>query len=214
MVGALTRAGFDAEYCATGKEALEVCARKEPDLVIAELRLSGADGLKVFRNIRERSDCYLVMTSRVDSEFDRLRCLEMGADDFVNKPVSVRELRARAAAMFRRPRRMATMTEPREELECGGGLVVKPWRREALLNEEVLPLTPTEFAMLRMLAHDAGVACTRERILESVWGSAFADDRHLVDVHLSNLRRKLEADSLHTWIHTVRGVGYRLDPVA
>lgn len=222
----LGMAGFEVVTASDGMAAMEAAAQFQPDLVTLDLALPRMDGVEVCRQIRERSDCYIMMvTARVD-EVDRLVGLEVGADDYVLKPFSPRELRARVAALFRRPR-MGTSTPPstaRAEqvhapaggtapdiIDGGGGLVVNRPRREVEVLGRVVELTRTEYDVLEFLATRISTVCTREAIVEAVWRSALETDRHLVDVHVANLRSKLRRRSPNHWIHTVRGVGYRFD---
>ena len=220
----LTMAGFDVSTAANGLDAVAIAEALDPDLITLDLTLPGMDGLEVCRRVRERSDCYVIMLTARHEEVDRLIGLEVGADDYMVKPFSPRELRARAAALFRRPRHGTLLvTEPQPAngssarlgvIDGGGGLVISRDRREVTINDHLVPLTRTEFDLLDHLAGRAGSVCTRADMVRAVWETDFTDDQHLVDVHIANLRRKLKQGSNRTWIHTVRGVGYRFDPVA
>jgi DNA-binding response OmpR family regulator len=221
----LTGAGFDVATAANGIDAVAIAEALDPDLITLDLTLPGMDGLEVCRRVRERSDCYVIMLTARHEEVDRLIGLEVGADDYMVKPFSPRELRARAAALFRRPRHgtLLTAEAPGHEaingrghsgvVEGGGGLVINRDRREVTINDHLVPLTRTEFDLLDHLASRAGTVCTRSDMVRAVWETDFTDDQHLVDVHIANLRRKLRQGSTRTWIHTVRGVGYRFDVV-
>lgn len=220
----LQLAGFDVVLATTGQDALAAVARHEPDLVTLDLTLPDVDGLEICRRIRAESDCYIIMISARRDEVDRLTGLEVGADDFLTKPFSLRELQARVAAVFRRPRShtsaatpaLATVNggPPRGDavLDCGSGLEVDPAAREVTIHGESVDLTRTEFDLLAHLASRPGVVVGRDEVLRSVWSTDYVpEDTHNVDVHLANLRRKLRRHSSASWIRTVRGVGLRLD---
>ncbi len=220
----LQLAGFDVVFAASGKEALAAVSLHQPDLVTLDLTLPDVDGLEVCRRIRAGSDCYIIMVSARIDEVDRLTGLEVGADDFLTKPFSVRELQARVAALFRRPRStvaaptsvpptpVTTPARARTVLDCGSGLEVDPASREVRIHGRTVDLTRTEFDLLAHLASRPGVVVGRDDVLRSVWATDFVpEDTHNVDVHLANLRRKLRRHSSATWIRTVRGVGLRLD---
>ena len=219
----LQLAGFDVVVATTGEDALASVALHRPDLVTLDLTLPDVDGLEVCRRIRAESDCYIIMISARRDEVDRLTGLEVGADDFLTKPFSLRELQARVAALFRRPRsrtpaettlaavgRAAARGET--VLDCGSGLEVDPAAREVTIHGESVDLTRTEFDLLAHLASRPGVVVGRDEVLRSVWSTDYVpEDTHNVDVHLANLRRKLRRHSSASWIRTVRGVGLRLD---
>jgi DNA-binding response OmpR family regulator len=226
----LELAGFEVAASATGEGALAAVTRHRPDLVTLDLSLPDVDGLEICRRIRADSDCYIIIVSARRDEVDRLTGLEVGADDFLTKPFSLRELQARVAALFRRPRSrssaavhagapapapaLAAATAPsgRTVLDCGSGLEVDPAAREVTIHGKAVDLTRTEFDLLAHLASRPGVVVGRDEVLRSVWSTEFVpEDTHNVDVHLANLRRKLRRHSTASWIRTVRGVGLRLD---
>ena len=225
LVETLEAAGFRVTAAADGRSAVDAARTDPPDLVTLDLTLPQMDGIEVCRHIREVSDCYIVIVSARTDEIDRLIGLEVGADDYVLKPFSPRELRARVAALFRRPRggvAVLTETEPirlptqggRSEhrvISCGAGLVIHPARREVEVNGNVVDLTRIEYEVLAHLAERISVVCTREEMVKAIWSSDLDHDHHLVDVHVANLRGKLRRHSVTPWIHTVRGIGYRLD---
>ncbi|MCD4535498.1 response regulator transcription factor [Nocardioides sp. cx-169] len=213
----LTSQGFEVRSVATGLDGVEAARTFDPDLVTLDLGLPGIDGIETCRRIRETSDVYIVMITARDEEIDRLIGLETGADDFLSKPFSPRELQARVNALFRRPRRATATPEPSGQALAGpdnevlghGPLRVDVDGRRAFHGEAELPLTRTEFDLLTELMRTPARVWTREALLRSVWGTDWATDTHLVEVHVGNLRRKLgEAASL---VRTVRGVGYRMD---
>lgn len=211
--------GFRVVAVGSGLEGVEAVREHSPDLVTLDLGLPGLDGIEVCRRIREVSDAYVVMITARAEEIDRLLGLETGADDFIAKPFSARELQARVNAMFRRPRTVggAHPTEvpaedPREVL-VHGSLRVDVESRRAFRDGEELVLTRTEFDLLTELMRTPARVWSREALLRTVWGTDWASDTHLVEVHVGNLRRKLGqgADGTARFIRTVRGVGYRME---
>ena len=223
----LDQAGFDVTVAATGAEALALVAEVRPDLVTLDLTLPDIDGVEVCRQIRTSSDCYVIVVSGRAAEVDRLIGLEVGADDYLVKPFSMRELQARVAALFRRPRssdpapqsdaRTASDPAPEPEVTSTEGcrdLTVNREAREVLVSGREIDLTRTEFDLLAHLVGSPGVVVPREELIRAVWASDFVpDSTHVVDVHLANLRRKLrEAAASNQWIRTIRGVGFRFDP--
>jgi DNA-binding response OmpR family regulator len=220
IVVLLEGAGLDVSTAENGADAIDVARRLAPDLVTLDLTLPDMDGTEVCRGIREFSDAYVIMITGRDSEIDRLVGLEVGADDYLAKPFSPRELRARAAALLRRPRAAATV-EPaaagpasRAEVDAGGGLVLDPVDRVALLDGDPLPLTPAELSLLSALAGDPGRMWQRGDLVREVWQGDFIESDFLVDVHVANLRRKLRraGGGGRVWIRTVGGAGYTFEP--
>jgi DNA-binding response OmpR family regulator len=212
--GYLEREGFRVAAAFDGDEALRVARQESPDLIVLDLMLPEVDGLEVCRQVRQFSDAYvLVLTARSD-EIDRVVGLSVGADDYVTKPFSPRELVARVHALLRRPRglRNGHGQRPEEETRLTlGDLVIDRTRHEVLRGGSRVPLTRLEFELLIALAGFPGKVYSREELIERVWGEDFFGDEHVVDVHMSNLRRKLEPDPAEpSVIETVRGVGYRL----
>ena len=212
--------GFAVTAVDSGLAGVEAVREIKPDLVTLDLGLPGIDGIEACRRIREISDAYVVMITARDDEIDRLLGLETGADDFIAKPFSARELKARVNAMFRRPRTENgvpsvpyghAVDDDHEVLEHGG-LRVDVDGRRAFRGSEELELTRTEFDLLTELMRTPARVWTREALLRSVWGTEWASDTHLVEVHVGNLRRKLgEVRGGPRYIRTVRGVGYRME---
>lgn len=199
--GYLAREGWTVLTARDGHEALEVARTERPDVVVLDLMLPGLDGVEVCRRIRTFSDAYVVMLTAKSEEVDKLIGLAVGADDYLTKPFSPRELVARIKAILRRARSV-TPAAP--------GLEVDLARRIARVDGATLNLTRTEFDILAALAREPGVVVDRPTLLASVWGPGYSDD-HLVDVHVANLRRKLGDDPEQPrFVETVRGVGYRL----
>ena len=204
----LEREGFDVDVTPDGESGVELAREHRPDVIVLDLMLPGIDGIEACRRIRTFSDAYVVMLTARTEEIDRLIGLSVGADDYVGKPFSPRELVARIRAMLRRPRSARAGTEPPRQL---GDLVVDPAAREASRGGEPVDLTRTEFDLLEVLSAHPGVVFTRQKLMESVWGQDWFGDDHVVDVHVANLRRKLGDDAQSSrYIRTVRGVGYRM----
>jgi DNA-binding response OmpR family regulator len=200
---------FDCVEAADGNTGLQLARGRAFDLVILDLMLPGIDGLEVARRVRTFSDAYILMLTAKAEEFDRVVGLQVGADDYLTKPFSPRELVARVQAMLRRPRvdRHRAPTGTRQF----GDLTIDPLAREATIDGEPVGLTKLEFDLLDTLSSEPRVAFSRERLLDRIWGSADFRDEHVVAVHVANLRRKLGDDPDDPrYIRTIRGVGYRM----
>ena len=213
VAGYLEREGYRVLTAADGPSALDLARTADPDVVMLDVMLPGLDGVEVCRRLREFSDAYVLMLTARSEEVDKLVGLAVGADDYVTKPFSPRELVARVKAMLRRPRgaprRGDTDAPPALRI---GELVVDEARHEVTLRGDVLAVTPREFALLTVLMSQPGRVFTRAQLLERVWGDAFYDE-HVVDVHVGNLRKKIEDDpGRPRYVETVRGVGYRFGP--
>jgi DNA-binding response OmpR family regulator len=197
----LERDGFRVSTAADGSAGLAAFREQTPDLVLLDVMLPGLDGISVCRAIRETSVVPVVMlTARTDA-VDVVLGLEAGADDYVTKPFEPAVLAARLRAVLRR----ATRTEPAPELRFGS-LEIDPLGMVVRRDGEELSLTPTEYRLLLMLAENAGIVLSRERLLEEVWGYLWAGDTRLVDMHVRRLRGKIGHDA----IETVRGAGYKM----
>ena len=208
--GYLEREGYRVLTAADGTTALALAQETQQDLIVLDLMLPGLDGLEVCRRLRQFSDAYVLMLTARAEEVDKVVGLSVGADDYLTKPFSPRELVARVKAMLRRPRSTAGAEPDPPPPQRVGDLVVDRARHEVLKRGSPVPLTARELALLATLAAHPGRVFTRSQLLERVWGSDFYDD-HVVEVHVGNLRRKLEDDpSRPRWVQTVRGVGYRL----
>jgi DNA-binding response OmpR family regulator len=199
--GYLEREGYAVSTVEDGLAAVEHVRNERPDVVVLDVMLPGLDGFEVLRQIRTFSDAYVLMLTARSDEMDRIVGLSVGADDYLVKPFSPRELVARVKALLRRPR--AAVHAPT------GDLVVDPARRTATVRGSAVTLTATEFDILALLARVPGVVVGRADLLVGVWGPGFVGDDHLVDVHVANLRRKIGEG----FIETVRGVGYKLADV-
>jgi DNA-binding response OmpR family regulator len=211
VAGYLSREGFDVEVTGDGEEALGLARRLDPDVVVLDLGLPGVDGVEVCRRLRTYSDCYIVMlTARVE-EVDKLIGLSVGADDYLTKPFSPRELVARIRAMLRRPRAAAVHGSHDAAPFVVGDLIVDAPAREARLAGESVQLTRTEFDVLAALAARPNVVLSRAALLDAVWGGSRVGHEHLVDVHVLHLRQKLgDTAERQRYIRSVRGVGYRI----
>jgi Response regulators consisting of a CheY-like receiver domain and a winged-helix DNA-binding domain len=199
--GYLVREGWAVLIANDGNQALATARTERPDVVVLDLMLPGLDGVEVCRQLRTFSDAYVVMLTAKSEEVDKLIGLAVGADDYLTKPFSPRELVARIRAILRRARSAAP---------AAPGLEVDVARRIASVDGATLNLTRTEFDILAALAREPGIVVDRPALLASVWGPGYTDD-HLVDVHVANLRRKLGDDPEQPrFVETVRGVGYRL----
>jgi DNA-binding response OmpR family regulator len=211
VAGYLERDGFDVETAVDGPSAVTKARDWSPAIIVLDVGLPAMDGIEVCRTVRTFTDCYIIMlTARVD-EIDKLVGLSVGADDYLTKPFSPRELVARVRAMLRRPR-------PSEQVDVGGAapLVFGSLRidvagREIHRSGEPVDLTRTEFDVLATLAGKSRIVFSRQQLIEEVWGDGWLSDPHLVDVHIGHLRRKIGDDpSSPVFIRTVRGVGYQM----
>lgn len=209
----LAREMFDVTLAHNGADALTMAREVDPDVVVLDLALPGIDGLEVCRRLRTFSDAYVVMLTARDTEVDTIIGLSVGADDYVTKPFSPRELVARIRAMLRRPRVVDAQAGvsggplPREF----GPLSIDVASRQVFVDGEPVVLTRTEFDVLAALSSRPGMVFNRRQLLETVWGDSWVGNEHLVDVHVGHLRRKLGDDpAASRYVITVRGVGYRM----
>lgn len=205
----LEREGYETHVAQDGHSALELFAEVEPDLVLLDLMLPGLDGWGVCRRIRDESDVPIIMLTARSDEVDRVLGLELGADDYVTKPFSPRELILRVKAVLRR-----TGGESLDVLEFPG-LVINGAQRTAWAGGNELSLTRKEFDLLWHLAAHAGRAFDREQLLEQVWGYDYTGDGRTIDVHITRLRDKLEEAQTdgrpRKYLHTIWGIGYKFD---
>jgi DNA-binding response OmpR family regulator len=213
----LRASDLETATAATGEEGLRLARELDPDLITLDVGLPDLEGTEVCRRLRTFTDAYVMMITGHNDELNRLLALDLGADDYLPKPFSPRELTARAAALLRRPRptRAETPDEGRPEavVDAGGGLVLVPARHAALLNGEPVPLTPTEVEVLAALAREPERSWTRRQLVGEVWGGEFMESDYLVDVQVANLRRKLrKSGGRRDWVRTVAGTGYALAP--
>ncbi|ONI90651.1 DNA-binding response regulator [Actinosynnema sp. ALI-1.44] len=205
----LELAGHEVTLAGDGEQALELVARSEPDLIVLDLMLPGIDGLEVCRRIRQRSAVPVVMLTALGEEENRIAGLQLGADDYVTKPFSPRELALRVGSVLRRARAVPTL--PANQVVSDGDLTLEVGARKALLRGTELSLTTREFDLLVFLLTNAGTAFSRVELLAKVWGWDFGD-QSTVTVHVRRLREKIEANPAKpVRLATVWGVGYRYD---
>ena len=213
----LKKEGYTVEAVGDGREALDLARTLKPDLLVLDLMLPGLDGFEVTRILRKEMTTPILMLTARDDEIDRVVGLEVGADDYLTKPFSMRELMARVKAQLRRARLMREElgkqpADKTQETLTFESLVINQTRREITLNEKPLQLKPKEYELLLFLAEHKGQMLSREFILERVWGWDYIGDSRTVDVHIRWLRQKIETDPAKPErIITVRGGGYRFE---
>jgi DNA-binding response OmpR family regulator len=204
----LEQEGFVVTVTSDGLDAVGLARKLQPELLLLDISLPGLDGFEVCRRVREFSDAYVVMVTGRTEEVDRVVGLTVGADDYVTKPFSARELSARIAAMRRRPR-----VKPESATREFDGLSIDVDARTVELDGAALDLTRIEFDILAELTAEPRRVFSRAQLLTSVWGGQWFGDDHMVDVHVGNLRKKLgESGSNPRFVRTVRGVGFKFDP--
>lgn len=204
----LRREGYEVTVTPNGLEALEIFDRDRPDLVVLDVMLPGIDGLEVCRRLRTRSTVPIIMLTARSDELDRILGLEIGADDYLPKPFSFRELLARIRSMIRRVA-LDTQIENQDVIRIGS-LTLDSVARRAQRNQLDLPLSAREFDLIQFLMLQAGRACSRQELLNHVWGEGWSGDPRTLEVHIRWLRMKIEEDPTSpTYIQTVRGYGYR-----
>lgn len=210
----LEKSGFKVLLAHDGKKGLELALNQSPDLILLDLMLPELDGMEVCKELRSsRVNTPIIMLTARDDEFDKVLGLELGADDYMTKPFSPREVIARVKAVLRR-----FLPSPMNEVEKAspiyqfGQLKVFPDRFEAYLGEEQLEFTPKEFELLVYLVENKNRVLTRDQLLSAVWNYDFAGDTRIVDVHISHLRDKIEENSRKpVFIKTIRGLGYKFE---
>jgi DNA-binding response OmpR family regulator len=209
---ALEDEGYTAHAAATAEEGLIMQRRQPADTVLIDLMLPGMDGYECIRQIRRTDDVPIVVVSARDDTHDIVAALEAGADDYVIKPVKVKELAARLRALRRRARIATSPAAPAMSVLTFGDLEVRPEAGEVRLRGEPVAVTRTEFRLLCELADHPGLVLSRQQLLQRVWGHEFGDER-VVDVHVGRLRHKIEKESGNPrHLLTVRGLGYKLQP--
>jgi two-component system alkaline phosphatase synthesis response regulator PhoP len=209
----LESAGYRVVIAETGGQGLALARSLSPDLIVMDLMLPGMDGMEVTARLRQESDVYILMLTARSEEMDRIAGLRMGADDYLTKPFSPREMVARVEAMLRRPRNGGSQqAKPPSPALHLGDLRVDEGSMEARWGETLLDLTTTEFQLLLTLTQNHGRVLTREQILDRVWGTDFYGTDRIVDVYVGQVRRKLEEAGGKDLIQTVRGVGYKFSP--
>ena len=205
---ALRDAGYEVDTADDGDEAIAAARRETYDLMVLDLLLPGTPGMEICQTLRQESDLPIVMLTARDTELDRVTGLDVGADDYVTKPFSVSELVSRVRALLRRRELDRARMEKTVKV---GGLQLDVARYTATLDGKALRLTVSEFRLVQLLASEPDRVFTRDDLIKHLWQSDFVGDRRAIDVHISNLRRKLEADPRNPRrLITVRGVGYKL----
>jgi two-component system response regulator VicR len=208
----LQKEGYEVICAYDGEEALQKVEEVMPDLILLDIMLPLKDGMEVCREVRKKYDMPIIMLTAKDSEIDKVLGLELGADDYVTKPFSTRELLARVRANLRRHSQAAAQEEANDTNEIIiGSLVIRPDAYIVLKRGETIELTHREFELLHYLAKHIGQVMTREHLLQTVWGYDYYGDVRTVDVTVRRLREKIEDNPSHpSWIVTRRGVGYYL----
>jgi DNA-binding response OmpR family regulator len=212
----LEREGYLVEAISNGIKALDAARKGKPDLMILDIMLPDLDGFEITRILRQEMNIPILMLTARDEEIDRVLGLELGADDYLTKPFSMRELLARVKAQLRRVRlnreEFSTEGKPVSQQLTFDKLIIDLSRHEIKLNEVVIPLKPKEFELLLFLGKHRGQVLSRDYLLEQVWGWDFSGGSRTVDVHIRWLREKLEEDPANPKrIITIRGVGYRFE---
>ncbi|MCF6408742.1 response regulator transcription factor [Pseudalkalibacillus salsuginis] len=211
----LEQAGFEVITAMDGVTGLELAREEHPDLIVLDLMLPEMDGLDVCKNLRQSQHLIpILMLTAKDDEFDKVLGLELGADDYLTKPFSPREVVARVKAILRRSQYVSSQNQNRDDLESMkvGELKVFPDNYEAFFEGEPLELTPKEFELLVYLVKNRGRVLSREQLLNAIWDYDFVGDTRIVDVHISHLREKIEHNTRKPiYIKTIRGLGYKLD---
>jgi two-component system response regulator RegX3 len=207
----LRREGFEVAMAATGPGGIEEFDRAGADLVLLDLMLPGLSGLEVCRQLRQRSDVPVIMLTAKDAEVDKVVGLEIGADDYVTKPFSARELVARIRAVLRR--RGHEPDDPVSAVLESGPVRMDVDRHVVSVNSETVPMPLKEFELLELLLRNAGRVLTRGQLIDRIWGSDYVGDTKTLDVHVKRLRAKIEpAPSSPRHLLTVRGLGYKFEP--
>ena len=210
----LENAGYTTITANNGIEAVELAVKEEPDLILLDLMLPGIDGLEVCKSVKSNkslSNTSIIMLTAKGEELDKILGLELGADDYITKPFSVRELLARVKAVLRRHRPIVEAKE--ENLLDFGRLKVDFERHEVLIDNKKINMTLKEFELLEILIKNKGKILKREVLLDKVWGYEYIGETRTVDVHVRYLRKKIEEDDKNPkYIETIRGVGYRFNP--
>ncbi len=197
---------FEIFEATTGEEALAAVAANRPDVIILDLGLPDMDGVEVTRRLREWTETPIIVVSVREQEKDKIAALDAGADDYLTKPFGVGELMARLRSALRRSAQAET-----DPVFRSGILVVDLNQREVLVNDQPVSLTPTEYDLLRAFVKHAGKVLTHDQLLRAVWGTAYESETHMLQVNISNLRRKIEPDPVRpSYLITEPGIGYRL----
>lgn len=207
----LEREGYEVDEAGNGREALEKFHKQDYVLLIVDLMMPEIDGWKVCRDVRERSDIPIIMLTARGEEFDRVLGFELGADDYLVKPFSTKELVARVKALLRRSQGNTVISS--SDLFFGS-LKIEKDKHRVSIDDEQIPFTPREFELLYFLAKNPSRVFSREQLMETVWGYDFYGDARTVDTHVKKIREKLSDPKVRSMLATVWGVGYKFDPEA
>lgn len=211
----LRSSGYDIESSENGSQGLKMAQSGSYDLIILDIMLPEIDGLEICRRLRgEGQNTPILMLTAKDGEIDRVLGLEMGADDYLTKPFSIRELQARVKALLRRVDMMRQQDQPQKEVLTFGSLSICPTKRTVILDDSIIELTGTEFDLLLYLARHPGMVFSRTQLLDNIWGYQHSGYEHTVNSHINRLRTKVEIDpSKPNYVLTVWGVGYKFNDV-
>ena len=208
----LLSSGYDVITCNNGIDAVNLAMNERPNLILLDLMIPGKDGYDVCKDIRSKADIKntsIIMLTDKSEEFDKILGLELGADDYITKPFSVRELLARVKAVLRR----INVKEEQNDIVVFGELAANFEKREIRIKDNKIDLTLKEFELLEMLIKNRGKILRREMLLDKIWGYEYIGETRTVDVHIRYLRKKIEDDDKNPkFIETIRGVGYRFNP--
>ncbi|CEG23220.1 Alkaline phosphatase synthesis transcriptional regulatory protein PhoP [Planococcus massiliensis] len=209
----LVQAGYETIVAYDGKEGYEMAMSEKPSLIVLDLMLPSMDGVEVCKSLRQQKiNTPIIMLTAKGDEFDKVLGLELGADDYMTKPFSPREVVARIKAVLRRVQAAPAEAQDSSAPLIMGNLAVYPERFEVFLNEEQIEFTPKEFELLVYLMENKNRVLTRDQLLSAVWKYDFAGDTRIVDVHISHLREKIEENSRKPlFIKTIRGLGYKFE---
>lgn len=205
----LSKQGYQVEAAEDGKTGMAVFEKFNPDLVILDVNLPDTTGYSLCQEMQERTGVFVLMLTGRDDEADKIEGFRRGADDYITKPFGLSELGARVGAILKRQR---TVTATEQQCLIFDGLMIDPIRREVSLNDQVIPLTALEFDLLHFLASHPGRVWRRSELIQEVWEYDYVGDQRVVDVHIGQIRKKIEIDtSQPSLIQTVRGVGYKFE---
>lgn len=208
----LSKQDYQVESAEDGKSALAVFEQLNPDLVVLDVNLPDANGYDLCKEMQQRTGVFVLMLTSRSDEADKIRGFTEGADDYLTKPFSLGELEVRVGAILKRQRPVTTAEQQRLSFNS---LEIDPVRREVTLAEELVPLTALEFDLLHFLASHPGRVWRRAELIQKVWDYEYVGDQRVVDVHIGQIRKKIEIDtSQPAMIQTVRGVGYKFEPPA
>lgn len=213
----LEQEGYEVESAMDGQEGLEMALENDYEMILLDLMLPSKDGMEICRELRkERVEVPIIMLTAKDSEIDKILGLEIGADDYITKPFSPREVLARMKAIFRRSNQTLSskeeMKQSDEEIIMVGDIKIYPEKYEVIVRGESIDLTPKEFELLLYLTRRTGRIMSREQLLNAIWDYDFAGETRIVDVHISHLREKIEVNTKKPeYIITARGFGYKLE---